>query len=260
MAEKRMLELQGAVNLRELGGYETIHGQKVKYHKILRSGNMAELTDESIEYLKEYGLKIDVDLRSSSETEYYPDKYPANAAYVNLPVYPFSTTLFKNLGMVNYMKMNLDDGDYADQSYVQMLVDKHALGAFKKMFQLLLANETEGHSLVFHCSAGKDRTGVAAFLILTALQVKSEQILNDYLLTNLYFEGASAKDINDLVTHDKRNELADRLNANLAVSADNFAILSKTIQTVTSSTEAYFEKYLDLGSAQLEKLRAIYLV
>ena len=83
----------------------------------------------------------------------------------------------------------------------------------------------------FHCSAGKDRTGVAAFLILSALQVKPAEILEDYLLTNLFFEGASATEINHLVTNDARNALADKLNSNLAVSSENFKVLERTCKT-----------------------------
>lgn len=257
--QKRMFELEGGINFRELGGYHTLDGKTVKYHKILRSGNMCNLTSKDLQQLSDYGLRIDVDLRSPSESEYAPDSYPQKAAYVNLPVYPFSKDLFKNLGIVNYMKIHLDENNYVDQSYVQMLVDKHARGAFRKLFDLLLANERENQSLVFHCSAGKDRTGVAAFLILSALRVDPQEILNDYLLTNLFFEGASAKEINSLVTDDKRNALADRLNANLAVSAQNFEILTKTCTTISGSMDDYFDQYLDLDHTQREKLRRIYL-
>nr|WP_321316332.1 tyrosine-protein phosphatase [uncultured Ligilactobacillus sp.] len=259
MVLKRMLELQGGVNFRELGGYHTITGKTVKYHKLLRSGNMNDLTDQDLNYLYNYGLRIDVDLRSESEVEYYPDRYQKGTAYVNIPVYPFSKDVFKNLGIVNYMKLKLDNNNYADQSYVQMLVDKHARCAYRKVFDLLLANEKENQSLVFHCTAGKDRTGVAAFLILNALQVKPDEILNDYLLTNLFFQGNSAKEINELVTNDQRNALADKLNANLAVSADNFAILEKTCNVVASSMDDYLKKYLNLDAIQLKKLRSIYL-
>lgn len=254
-----MLDLQGGVNFRELGGYKTIDGRHVKWHKILRSGNMADLTDHDLQFLTDYGLRIDVDLRSPSETEYYSDRYPKSAAYVNLPVYPFSKSIFNNLGIVNYIKLKAEDQDYANQSYIQMLVDRHARLAYQKMFSLLLANTKENQSLVFHCSAGKDRTGVAAFLILSALQVDPDEVLKDYLLTNLVFQGVSAADINHLVTHDDRNRLADQLNANLAVSAENFRILSQTCQTVAPTMDAYFEKYLGLTANQLITLRSIYL-
>lgn len=259
MEYQRMLDLEGGVNFRELGGYSTVDGKHVKWQKILRSGNMTDLTDNDLEYLTDYGLRIDVDFRSPAETEYYADRYPEKAAYVNLPVYPFSKQLFKNLGIVNYMKMKIDDQNFADQSYIQMLVDKHARMAYQKMFELLLANDKPNQSLVFHCSAGKDRTGVAAFLILSALRVKPEEILNDYLLTNLFFQGASAKEINQLVTHDERNALADKLNSNLAVSEENFKVLQRTCETVAPTMEDYFEKYLNLTSAKLAKLREIYL-
>lgn len=259
MKRQRILALKGGVNFRELGGYSTINGQHVKWQKILRSGNMTDLTDDDLRFLADYGLRIDVDFRSSAETEYYADRYPDEAAYVNLPVYPFSKQLFKNLGVVNYMKMRIDDQDYVDQSYIQMLIDRHARIAYQRMFELLLANDKPNQSLVFHCSAGKDRTGVAAFLVLSALQVKPEEILNDYLLTNLFFQGISATEINHLVTHDQRNALADKLNSNLAVSVENFKVLDRTCQIVASSMDQYFEKYLNLTSAKLRKLRSIYL-
>ena len=259
MEHQRMLDLKGGVNFRELGGYSTIDGKHVKWQKILRSGNMTDLTDDDLQFLTDYGLRIDVDFRSPAETEYYADRYPEKAAYVNLPVYPFSKPLFKNLGIVNYMKMKVDDQDYADQSYVQMLVDQHARMAYQRMFELLLANDKPEQSLVFHCSAGKDRTGVAAFLILSALQVKPEEILKDYLLTNLFFEGASTAEINHLVTNDARNALADKLNSNLAVSSENFKVLERTCKTVAPSMDEYFEKYLGLTPEKLKKLRAIYL-
>lgn len=259
MKVQRVLDLQGGINFRELGGYETVDGRHVKWHKLLRSGNMANLTDRDLRFLTDYGLRIDVDLRSPSETEYYADRYPKPAAYVNLPVYPFSKSLFSNLGIVNYMKLKVEKQDYANQSYIQMLVDRHARFAYQKMFSLLLANTKENQSLVFHCSAGKDRTGVAAFLILKALQVKPDEILKDYLLTNLVFQGVSSSEINHLVTHDSRNQLADKLNADLAVSAANFKILSQTCRIVAPTMENYFDKYLGLPSAKIAQLRSIYL-
>ena len=67
--------------------------------------------------------------------------------------------------------------DFGRQTYLQMLLDSHAQAAYRKMFNVLLENDKEGESVVFHCTAGKDRTGVAAFLILSALGVSEKQIV-----------------------------------------------------------------------------------
>ena len=61
MEHQRMLDLKGGVNFRELGGYSTIEGKHIKWHKILRSGNMTDLTDDDLQFLTDYGLRIDVD-------------------------------------------------------------------------------------------------------------------------------------------------------------------------------------------------------
>ena len=257
---KRMLELQQGVNMRELGGYSTTDGRTVKWHKILRSGNMGDLTPTDIEFLKHYGLKYDIDFRSPSEVEYYPDRYPAGVKYVNVPVYPFEKGLLNNVGVNAYSAIHaLENDNFVDESYIQMLVDKHARQAYRQMFDFLLANDKESQSLVFHCSAGKDRTGVGAFLILSALGVKLKIIKNDYLLTNLFFEGESAANINDLVTHDKRNDLADRLNSFLAVSVHDVEILPEACKILSGSVEGYLKQYLYVDEKQLEQLKSIYL-
>ena len=161
-----MLELEEGINFRELGGYLTEDGRKIKWHKLLRCGSMAQLTKNDVDYLDQYGVRYIIDLRSPEESNYSPDKYPDKAQYFQDTVYPFSFSLFKNLGIINNMRLGASNMDFGRQTYLQMLLDPHAQAAYRKMFNILLENDKEGESVVFHCTAGKDRTGVAAFLIL----------------------------------------------------------------------------------------------
>ena len=175
-----MLELEEGINFRELGGYLTEDGRKIKWHKLLRCGSMAQLTKNDVDYLDQYGVRYIIDLRSPEESNYSPDKYPDKAQYFQDTVYPFSFSLFKNLGIINNMRLGASNMDFGRQTYLQMLLDPHAQAAYRKMFNILLENDKEGESVVFHCTAGKDRTGVAAFLILSALGVSEKQIVEDY--------------------------------------------------------------------------------
>ncbi|TFE19260.1 tyrosine-protein phosphatase, partial [Ligilactobacillus salivarius] len=195
--EHRMLELEEGINFRELGGYLTEDGRKIKWHKLLRCGSMAQLTKNDVDYLDQYGVRYIIDLRSPEESNYSPDKYPDKAQYFQDTVYPFSFSLFKNLGIINNMRLGASNMDFGRQTYLQMLLDPHAQAAYRKMFNILLENDKEGESVVFHCTAGKDRTGVAAFLILSALGVSEKQIVEDYLYTNLFFDNYSSETIND---------------------------------------------------------------
>ena len=254
-----MLELEEGINFRELGGYLTEDGRKIKWHKLLRCGSMAQLTKNDVDYLDQYGVRYIVDLRSSEESSYSPDKYPDKAQYFQDTVYPFSFSLFKNLGIINNMRLGASNMDFGRQTYLQMLLDPHAQAAYRKMFNVLLENDKEGESVVFHCTAGKDRTGVAAFLILSALGVSEKQIVEDYLYTNLFFDNYSSETINDALESESQTEIAQRLNSKTAVIAETIKVLPKACRVVSGSVEKFLEEKLGMTKVKIERLQELYL-
>lgn len=254
-----MLELEEGINFRELGGYLTEDGRKIKWHKLLRCGSMAQLTKNDVDYLDQYGVRYIIDLRSPEESNYSPDKYPDEAQYFQDTVYPFSFSLFKNLGIINNMRLGASNMDFGRQTYLQMLLDPHAQAAYRKMFNVLLENDKEGESVVFHCTAGKDRTGVAAFLILSALGVSEKQIVEDYLYTNLFFDNYSSETINDALESESQTEIAQRLNSKTAVIAETIEVLPKACQVVSGSVEKFLEEKLGMTKAKIERLQELYL-
>ncbi|MCO7134847.1 tyrosine-protein phosphatase [Ligilactobacillus salivarius] len=257
--EHRMLELEEGINFRELGGYLTEDGRKIKWHKLLRCGSMAQLTKNDVDYLDQYGVRYIIDLRSPEESNYSPDKYPDKAQYFQDTVYPFSFSLFKNLGIINNMRLGASNMDFGRQTYLQMLLDPHAQAAYRKMFNVLLENDKEGESVVFHCTAGKDRTGVAAFLILSALGVSEKQIVEDYLYTNLFFDNYSSETINDALESESQTEIAQRLNSKTAVIAEIIEVLPKACRVVSGSVEKFLEEKLGMTKAKIERLQELYL-
>lgn len=254
-----MLELEEGINFRELGGYLTEDGRKIKWHKLLRCGSMAQLTKNDVDYLDQYGVRYIIDLRSPEESNYSPDKYPDKAQYFQDTVYPFSFSLFKNLGIINNMRLGASNMDFGRQTYLQMLLDPHAQAAYRKMFNILLENDKEGESVVFHCTAGKDRTGVATFLILSALGVSEKQIVEDYLYTNLFFDNYSSETINDALESESQTEIAQRLNSKTAVIAETIEVLPKACQVVSGSVEKFLEEKLGMTKAKIERLQELYL-
>ncbi len=254
-----MLELEEGINFRELGGYLTEDGRKIKWHKLLRCGSMAQLTKNDVDYLDQYGVRYIIDLRSPEESNYSPDKYPDKAQYFQDTVYPFSFSLFKNLGIINNMRLGASNMDFGRQTYLQMLLDPHAQAAYRKMFNVLLENDKEGESVVFHCTAGKDRTGVAAFLILSALGVSEKQIVEDYLYTNLFFDNYSSETINDALESESQTEIAQRLNSKTAVIAETIEVLPKVCRVVSGSVEKFLEEKLGMTKAKIKRLQELYL-
>jgi len=254
---QRIFPLENALNFREMGGYQTEDGRKTKWHKLIRCGSLSYLTPAEEKQILDYGLKFDIDFRSDDETEIYPDTIKDRVVYHNAKVYPFVNSTFKNLGIVASMK--LGPLNFMEDAYAQMLADPHAQKAYREFFKYLLANDKAGESLAFHCAAGKDRTGVGAFLVLNALGVKKQTIIEDYLLTNLAYSDYSVEQANRLLTNTPQSELADKLNMQLAVIPAGIEIMYKTCEALCGSVENYLQTKLNLSTADLKRLQEIYL-
>lgn len=256
---ERFLNLESGVNFRELGGYQTLDGYTTKWHKALRCGSMSYLSTSDLRKLAEYGLSCVVDLRSESERNYGPDKLPEGTRHVLASVYPLEHSLLEDVGIAKYSALSKNGLGFAEETYVKMLVDPHARGAYGKMFQALVENDEEGKSLAFHCVAGKDRTGIGAFLFLGLLGVKRQTVLEDFMLTNLAFSEKTAKEQNAIVQNAQGDELAERLNSYLGVRKEHFLILEKTVEILSGNVRDFCFEYLNVSKDDYEKMRLNYL-
>lgn len=170
-------------NFRDLGGTAGAGGKRVKPCRLLRAGELTRMSPEGLRLLtQEYCLQTIVDLRGASELSQSPDPVPANVRFVNLDLMkntPASTSSMEDL-------LRIPDTSVVDVHmeavYRAMMMDPLARQYLRTFLDILLAQE-EGATL-FHCFAGKDRTGVAAAVILTILGASREDILADYLVTN----------------------------------------------------------------------------
>lgn len=168
-------------NLRGLGGIENTEGKKVKYQRLLRSGEIYQIDDKSKQKLEEYQLVKIIDLRGENEIAKHPDDELPNVNY----------------HWIDIMKEVHDNGSLADLTHIEAeVVNQHMLSIYNNLvmnpgaqegyqeyFEELL--KTEHGSVLFHCFAGKDRTGIAAALTLELLDVPKELIYQDYLETNV---------------------------------------------------------------------------
>ncbi|MFB9770399.1 tyrosine-protein phosphatase [Lactiplantibacillus modestisalitolerans] len=199
MAKERLLTMQRGINFRELGGYSTMDGRTIKWHKLMRTGSLADLTAQDQQFLDDYGVRYDVDFRSPQEVLDEPDRVPGNAKYIYAPVFNVDET--KNSDGTDKMTANLekkpDSGfEHMLKVYRMIVTEQHAKDEYRRFFDTLLANDRPDETLLFHCTAGKDRTGMGAIYLLTALGVDFKTIKQDYLLTNAAsvkrIEGATA--------------------------------------------------------------------
>ncbi|WP_129044529.1 tyrosine-protein phosphatase [Companilactobacillus metriopterae] len=247
---KRILNIPGAINLRELGDYQTKDGKTIKKNKLLRSGDISRLDDDSLNFLKNYGLKYVVDLRSDQEQLTSPDVETDFYKIFYDSVYPLQGNGDKLASALN------NTPSYLGNIYQSVILDKKGQQAYSYLFDLLLKNDQENQALLFHCAAGKDRTGIAAMLILRALGVDSETITRDYLLTNLMYSDTAT--IAKLLNDEHGNEDISKMNMTKA-DWDSFRSVFDAIDHYYGSFEEYLDKALNINQNKLNKLKNIYL-
>jgi protein-tyrosine phosphatase len=178
-AHDRVLPLQGGRNFRDLGGYRTTDGRTVKWGLLYRSGQMHDLTPADYATLQKLGIRTVCDFRDTRERTTEPTLWPAGQ----------KPKILSDDYALDMSSLRLP-GDPATWTHEQVvgamtatypkLLDQFR-GQYRRMFAELLAGDVP---LAFHCTAGKDRTGVAAALLLTALGVPRATIVDDYLLSN----------------------------------------------------------------------------
>lgn len=178
----RLVPLSGTTNFRDLGGYSGRDGRVVQWRKLFRSDHLGALSTEDIVVLSGLGLSRAADFRGRAEREEQVCAMPGMAVH-SLPIDPT---------VVQGMKDFLAAGrDLSAQDTVQLMEHTyhafvhHNADRFAALFGLLLESDKP---LVFHCTAGKDRTGFAAAMILLALGVSREVVMQDYLLTNTHYQ------------------------------------------------------------------------
>lgn len=178
--------LIGASNFRDLGGYAVPDGRIVRWRKIFRSDHLAALTPQDMRVLTELGLGRAVDFRGQEESAALAYELP-DVRYHALPIEPTVVQRAKEMARAG-CKMTAPVAVRLMQDTYRAFVSDNTR-QFAGLFEQLLTEDTP---LVFHCTAGKDRTGFAAALILLALGVPRPVVMQDYLLTNgLYRRPAS---------------------------------------------------------------------
>lgn len=234
----RIIELEGSFNFRDLGGYETRSGHRVKWGKLFRSGNLAKLTNSDIDLVTQLGINRILDLRGLEEISLNPTPEIKGVKGIHIQVIPNKELSDQENPSVQaaihtneneQQKHLILDGPtekFMTDLYGQMV---SFADAFQQVFKELL--EQPERPLLFHCMVGKDRTGIASALILSALGVSRETILEDYTLTNESF---------------------DKIKAALVDNGDNEALMSHDLDSIQALLEAR-PVYLETFFAQVEE-------
>lgn len=179
----RTLGLKSAVNLRDIGGYPAADGKRVKWGLIYRSGTLYDLSDEDAATLAQRGIRLICDFRSEQEAAAAPDDAAKfGARYEPMPLDADHDSM-RRLRAMMFQPQKLRE--LMRESYNDLMLERNAplIGRF-----LRLIADDDNLPVLFHCTAGKDRTGMAAMILLSLLGVPDDVIAADYSLSNAYHD------------------------------------------------------------------------
>ncbi len=256
------------INTRDLTGIKTQDNLLIKEKRLIRSGKLSNASLKDLDILKnEYNLNLVIDLRNEVEKKQTPDLLPSGVNLIEKPILVSS-----HMGMTHEEKMSdkealidfvnrvLSQGDgisYMKNLYSYFVLDKHCLKMYSEFLQIVKDHQ-EG-SLLFHCSVGKDRAGIAAAFILKLLNVSNSDIIEDYLLTNKYV----LEDVNKKVGFLKtkiNNPLLETCYFNLYLAKEEYiTYLFDLIDKNYGSFNNFRKEALKFNDEDMEKLKANYL-
>jgi protein-tyrosine phosphatase len=240
----RHLNLAGASNFRDLGGYPAKDGRSIRWRQIFRSNHLGHLTEDDIEVLRSLGVKSAFDFRGAEERVAALCGIEEIAVH-SLPIEPTVVAALREIlagGTPLSPAAALDVMRDSYRNYV-----RHNTPRFRALFSHLLEDRAP---LVIHCTAGKDRTGFACALILHTLGVPDDVIADDYLLTNRFYRR------DPTASSDLPEEVRQVLGS---VQAPFLAAAFEAIGADYGNLENYLSDGLGLGAAERTALEARYL-
>jgi len=182
----RVLELERVPNARDLGGIAAGDGRIVKSGLLFRGCALADATEHDKDVLfSDLGIACVVDLRCGWELEAKPDRIPDGVEYLHIPFYDLEKVGIEYTESSEGTKTVGRDVACEPSRFYQSLSNRLTTAQMEQALDEVFAHSTAGHPVYIHCSGGKDRAGIMSLLVLEVLGASREDILDDYLYTNV---------------------------------------------------------------------------
>ena len=184
LAAERVIHLEGTTNTRDIGGYQTSDLRTVRWGQIIRSENLSRLSADDFRKLEDLGVKTVIDLRTDREHDESPTVWQGDnpPQFFHFPIGDVKHEWFRA------QRRMMRDNRFTEEESLDHMVSGYRMIAdvgppsYRALMELVL--EPSNWPILIHCNAGKDRSGVAVALILEALGVDRETVMDEYLLTN----------------------------------------------------------------------------
>ena len=252
LAESRMIPMEGGRNFRDVGGYRTVDGRTVRWNVLYRSGSLGSLQKDGMARLQTMNIRAIIDLRMTAERRLDQSNWLSIAGlgyftrdYILGGDDASVAQIFKDPSKLTASAMRA----MMIQGYRTM--PKELTPQYRELFARLIAPDKG--AVVVNCTAGKDRTGIGAALVLTALGVPYETVREDYLLSNV---GLNMDTVHNAISPQLALLPADVIQPLVGVEGEYLHAAFAQMKADHGSIEAYLEKELGVGPAEIASLKS----
>ena len=251
----RLLNFEGISNFRDLGGYPTQDNRHVKWGKLYRSGTFAEASRADLAGLSALELETFIDFRSSLEKTEEPNRLPEPPGFtvVDIPVLDDG-----NKALIGEIMDRVESGDFDgfDPNQAMLAANRQFAAEFTPQFNEFVHTvlAADGAPVLWQCSAGKDRSGFAAAILLRILGVPQETIMQDYMASSAPALEARSRQLRMLELF-KGEEAAQKLAILMGVEEAWLQAGFAQIDTTWGSFDNYVENGLQLSADDVRRLR-----
>ena len=249
----RLVPLEGTLNFRDLGGYPAAGGV-TRWGAVYRSDRLNELTDADVAHLGAIGLRTVCDFRYDREVAEDPSRLPEGARIVRLAVGAAPGDNPRSLeDLIRAGEITQVTTASMAEGYLSML--ERQAGLFGDLIRLV--GRDEHHTVVIHCTAGKDRTGLGAALLLGAVGVQHEVIVEDYALTDEYRSARRLAEIGPRI--EAQGLDLDDLRVLFTAPPETMAITLDRVNERWGGVEAYLTGPAGVTAGEIDALRAVWV-
>lgn len=269
MYQIERIELEGPQNVRDLGGFEMLDGRRIRNGRLIRSCELHRLTEsDKAVLINDHHLRTVVDFRTGLEREQLPDPDLQGVSNQWIPVLDESMLgVTREEGAdqdtIAQLSVQIKNGQMTTERFMKKLYsdivhDAHAARAYRQFFDVLL--EQQEGAVLWHCSAGKDRAGMAALLVLTALAAPRELIIEDYLMVNIFLKENIEYNRQRVIQRTGDVHLADAMTGLFSVERAYVEYIFFVMDEEFGSAQAYLEKVIGMTAEECVKLQEMYLL
>jgi len=236
----RRIDLEGLSNFRDLGGYRTTDGGSVKWRTIFRSDTLAALTDADMETVCALGVTTACDLRYGEERVNEPSRF---LGHHQVEVLELGLDARPESSLLDSYEL-ADDTAAIARAYMTEGYRQYPL-RYAEAYRTIFRRLGDGHQVIIHCTAGKDRAGTAAAMVLLALGVPLETVYEDYLLTNQFWDRAG---------REPPDTDPETVQSVFSAREEYLAAALHTIDSMFGGVEAYLSDHIGLDDEARQAL------